>query len=169
MNIYICIYTYIYLYIYTYIYIYIYIYMYKCIRIYVYICLLYICVLHIYICIHMYLHIDIIGSWWMLWRSRQEEACGPGVSLAVLTAMRAFPQASFIPVLTHQPSQLDHLAKNRVWSLGFGIWGLGFGVWGLGCALTVPAAEHLRETTRKVVIRLPGKGNSNSHGARPVH
>ena len=24
-------------------------------------------------------------------------------------------------------------------------------------------------TTRKVDIRLPGKGNSNSHGARPVH
>ena len=23
--------------------------------------------------------------------------------------------------------------------------------------------------TRKVDIRLPGKGNSNSHGARPVH
>ena len=26
-----------------------------------------------------------------------------------------------------------------------------------------------RRSTRKVDIRLPGKGNSNSHGARPVH
>jgi len=26
-----------------------------------------------------------------------------------------------------------------------------------------------RKSTRKVDVRLPGKGNSNSHGARPVH
>ena len=36
--------------------------------------------------------------------------------------------------------------------MGFGVWGLGFTV----CA-------------RKVDVRLPGNGNSNSHGARPVH
>jgi len=27
----------------------------------------------------------------------------------------------------------------------------------------------LTDPTRKVDVRLPGKGNSNSHGARPVH
>jgi hypothetical protein len=27
---------------------------------------------------------------------------------------------------------------------------------------------HERESKRKVDIKLPGKGNSNSHGARPV-
>jgi len=26
-----------------------------------------------------------------------------------------------------------------------------------------------RGVVRKVVVRLPGKGNTNSHGARPVH
>ena len=38
----------------------------------------------------------------------------------------------------------------------------GFGVrfWGLGCGDL---------GNRKVDIRLPGQGNSNSHGARPVH
>ena len=29
--------------------------------------------------------------------------------------------------------------------------------------------EKLREAVRKVDVRLPGKGNSNSHVARPVH
>ena len=30
-------------------------------------------------------------------------------------------------------------------------------------------AGEVRRRTRKVDIRLPGKGNSNSHGARPVY
>jgi len=29
--------------------------------------------------------------------------------------------------------------------------------------------KKISETHRKVDVRLPGKGNSNSHGARPVH
>ena len=41
--------------------------------------------------------------------------------------------------------------------------GLGIGVYGLGFWLQVPIQ------TTKVDVRLPGKGNSNSHGARPVH
>ena len=32
-----------------------------------------------------------------------------------------------------------------------------------------PPIQHLRVITRKVDVRLPGKGNSNSHDARPVH
>ena len=28
---------------------------------------------------------------------------------------------------------------------------------------------HCLQGSRKVDIRLPGKGNANSHGARPVH
>ena len=31
------------------------------------------------------------------------------------------------------------------------------------------AEHHIEMLTRKVYVRLPGKGNSNSHGARPVH
>ena len=43
---------------------------------------------------------------------------------------------------------------------------LGFSAWGL----PVPEVEkELGTKTRKVDIRLPGKGNSNSYGARPVH
>jgi len=29
--------------------------------------------------------------------------------------------------------------------------------------------EECDQDTRNVKIRLPGKGNSNSHGAKPVH
>jgi len=29
--------------------------------------------------------------------------------------------------------------------------------------------QHVRHLFRKVDVRLPEKGNSNSHGARPVH
>ena len=29
--------------------------------------------------------------------------------------------------------------------------------------------DPTRKSTRKVDVRLPGKGNSNSHGARPIH
>ena len=38
---------------------------------------------------------------------------------------------------------------------GFGVWVSGSGVWGVGSG--------------KVDMRLPGKGDSKSHGARPVH
>jgi len=31
------------------------------------------------------------------------------------------------------------------------------------------AVTYVRLHSRKVDVRLPGKGNSNSHGARPVH
>ena len=31
------------------------------------------------------------------------------------------------------------------------------------------SGKHVRDTSRKVNIRLPEKGNSNSHGARPVY
>ena len=34
---------------------------------------------------------------------------------------------------------------------------------------TAPARSRPRLSMRKVDIRLPGKGDSNSHGARPVH
>ena len=37
-----------------------------------------------------------------------------------------------------------------------------------GQGLRVEPAE-VEDVTRKVDIRLPGKGNSNSHGARPVY
>ena len=33
----------------------------------------------------------------------------------------------------------------------------------------LPPENDKRKGTRKVDIRLPGKGNSNTHGARPVH
>ena len=39
---------------------------------------------------------------------------------------------------------------------------------GHGSAMKVDMGLRLR-VSRKVDIRLPGKGNSNSHGARPVH
>ena len=42
---------------------------------------------------------------------------------------------------------------------GFGVWGLGFG----GLVFTKAICA------RKVDVRLPGEGNSNSHGARPIH
>jgi hypothetical protein len=32
-----------------------------------------------------------------------------------------------------------------------------------------PASTHSSAVSRKVDVRLPGKGNLNSHGARPVH
>ena len=38
-----------------------------------------------------------------------------------------------------------------------------------GCLQGDPHLSNMREKTRKVDARLPGKGNSNSHGARPVH
>ena len=39
---------------------------------------------------------------------------------------------------------------------------LGLGVRGAGCISSV-------QSSRKVYVRLTGKGDSNSHGARPVH
>jgi hypothetical protein len=51
----------------------------------------------------------------------------------------------------------------------FGLRGLGSRVWGFVVyGLGVRASECCR-VSRKVDIRLPGKGVSNSHGARPVH
>jgi len=54
--------------------------------------------------------------------------------------------------------------------------GLGFRVSSvedvLDCFLDLPVPPVLRISelgSRKVDVRLPGKGNSNSHGARPVH
>ena len=41
--------------------------------------------------------------------------------------------------------------------------------WGSGPRGGLPARLHLPPGTRKVDVRLPGKGNSQSHGARPVH
>ena len=38
-----------------------------------------------------------------------------------------------------------------------------------GAHRRAPRAGKYPETTRKVDIRLPGRGNLNSHGARPVH
>ena len=37
------------------------------------------------------------------------------------------------------------------------------------CPPLGPIPTHLEGIYRKVDVRLPGKGNSNSHGARPVH
>ena len=56
--------------------------------------------------------------------------------------------------------------------------GLGFMVWGPPYAPTVlptvlsmddPNPGFARHSVKKVDIRLPGKGNSNSRGARPVY
>ena len=41
-------------------------------------------------------------------------------------------------------------------------------VWDMPFTATAADSNKI-ERTRKVDIRLPGKGNSNSHGARPVH
>ena len=38
-----------------------------------------------------------------------------------------------------------------------------------GSHLTLEPEPCLAGATRKVDVRLPGKGDSNSHGARPVH
>ena len=71
----------------------------------------------------------------------------------------------------------------RVWGFGFGDQGLGFGVRGLGFRVWVLklgfreyglSGTQCRSgvgscTVSKVDVRLPGKENSNSHGARPVH
>jgi hypothetical protein len=61
-------------------------------------------------------------------------------------------------------------------------WGLGFGVESVGCRVIVsrlgvgapgasraPAYLGGSVQGRKVDIKLPGKGNSDNHGARPVH
>ena len=80
--------------------------------------------------------------------------------------------------------------------MGFGVWGLGFGVsdfgfrisgsgfqvsgfgvhhWNFAPFLNLTstasplATGNLLPPARKVDVRLLGKGNSNSHGARPVH
>jgi len=39
----------------------------------------------------------------------------------------------------------------------------------VGLASAPPWHERQHRPARKVDVRLPGKGNSNSHGARPVH
>ena len=39
----------------------------------------------------------------------------------------------------------------------------------LGSLLRDKALQDVESCIRKVDVRLPGKGNSNSHGARPVH
>ena len=55
-----------------------------------------------------------------------------------------------------------------MFDFGFWVQGSGFGVGrvpGSRCRLSMRGGGR----TRKVDIRLPGKGNSNSHGARPVH
>jgi len=54
----------------------------------------------------------------------------------------------------------------RVQGSGFRVQGSGFRVQGSGFR----AQEGMcKVDVRKVDVRLPGKGNSNSHGARPVH
>ena len=69
-----------------------------------------------------------------------------------------------------------------MWGVGFGVWGLGFRfrVWrsrvrvkgvSLGSRFSGFgfACGRCTSGSRKVDVRLPGKGNSNSHGSRPVH
>ena len=51
----------------------------------------------------------------------------------------------------------------------FPIPGFGFKVEGLGLDLAMLACAGHQHSPRKVYIRLPGTGNSNSHGTRPVH
>ena len=47
---------------------------------------------------------------------------------------------------------------------------MGLRVEGLGVRVWVRVREgQVVSVTGKVDVRLPGKGNSNSHGARPVH
>ena len=62
----------------------------------------------------------------------------------------------------------------RVEGLGFRISGFGFRVWSSpktlrGCAGGPRSRQTVFCRDRKVDVRLPGKGDSNSHGARPVH
>jgi hypothetical protein len=76
---------------------------------------------------------------------------------------------------------------------GIGFWVSGFGFWASGSGLRVSgfgfrfefqgfgeqrqsglgmkgvSGSTSRTVSRKVDVRLPGKGNSNSHGARPVY
>jgi len=58
-------------------------------------------------------------------------------------------------------------SRFRVSGLGFGVYGLEFGVQNL--AYRVPEQGVHGHQARKVDERLPGKWNSNSHGARLVH
>ena len=74
---------------------------------------------------------------------------------------------------------VHRLIKFGVWGLGASVWGVGFRVAGLGFAIGSCAGIHcsriMREhlatilQCRKEDARLPGKGDLNFHGARPVH
>ena len=58
------------------------------------------------------------------------------------------------------PTENTHSCGHRVSGTAFSSCGIGSGMRGLGIRT---------DPTRKVDVRLPGKGNSNSHCARPVH
>ena len=60
------------------------------------------------------------------------------------------------PLLLHHVDKSGPLCRIRRWHVGGAV--QLFVVFNLPCS----------EIVRKVEIRLPGKGNSNSHGARPV-
>ena len=58
------------------------------------------------------------------------------------------------------------------YGLEFGVWGLGFKVWVWGPGVRYESPGLRLKSWRghmKVDIRIPGKGNSNSHGAGPVY
>ena len=73
--------------------------------------------------------------------------------------------------------QATSLLAHRVNNVDTSIAGLCLGPLGSSSSnlMSIPSAESGGEAenwwslSRKVDIRLPGKGNSNSHGARPVH
>ena len=72
-----------------------------------------------------------------------------------------------------------YVRANLVTGIGFSVQGLGFKVLPLNQVGTksqgwvAPIDAHVFQTlgscSRKVDIRLPVEGNSNSHGARPVY
>ena len=62
-------------------------------------------------------------------------------------------------------SQLYHSMLKTIPKVVLNVYEHGIGV---GSLMQSPDSNR-RESTGKVNIKLPGKGNSNSHGARPVH
>ena len=69
------------------------------------------------------------------------------------------PQTSDLPL--HPPPLQTHSLHPPTPILRMRVWGSG--------PRGGPVQRRISPGPRKVDIRLPGKGNSNSHGARPVH
>ena len=79
------------------------------------------------------------------------------------------PPAGQIPVSAYVGSSKnlkDLKKKNTFWRSTGRFRGVVVGVWALGLRVD---GRGLRAEVMKVHIRLPGKGNSNCRGARPVY